>query len=154
MDYDYDFILLDSPPGKALLTMSALAAAHEVLIPMQGQRAALDGVQDLLSFIQGVVWDRYNPQLKICGILPTMFKRTTTHAFGITAKAREIWGAKVFPVEIPDSIAFSRAYAHGLPLIHFDPLHYGAQGYLKVATLILNPPDDETGQPKKIPEAT
>ncbi len=132
----YDYVMLDSPPGKAMLAITALSAADEVIIPLPAERPALDGVQDLLRFISEIVWEKHNAGLKIRGILPTMFKRTTTHAPGVVDKAREIWGDKVFPLTIPESIAFPRAYNAGAPLIHTEPNHEGAQAYIELARLI------------------
>ena len=132
----YDYILLDSPPGKAMLAISALSAADEVIIPLPAERPALDGVQDLLRFISEIVWEKHNNALKIRGILPTMYKKTTTHAPGVVEKAREIWGDKVFPVQIPETIAFPRAYNEGKPLLHAEPDHEGAQAYMALARLI------------------
>jgi chromosome partitioning protein len=135
---EYDFIVLDSPPGKAMLSINALSAADEVIIPLQSERPALDGVQDLLRFIQEIVWSKYNSNLKIKGILPTMYKKTTTHSAGVVRKAREIWGSKVFSFEVPESIAFPRAFDHGAPLTRFDPEHEGAKTYIELAKIILN----------------
>jgi chromosome partitioning protein len=134
--HDFDYIILDSPPGKAMLAMNALAAAHEVIVPLQAERPALDGVSDLFTFIREVMWDKYNPELRILGILPTMFKRTTTHSLGVVNMAKEIWGNKVFPVEIPETIAFPRSYNEGIPLIQADPEHEGARAYREVAQII------------------
>lgn len=136
---EFDYIILDSPPGKAMLSFNALSAADEILIPLPAERPALDGVQDLLRFIHEVVWEKYNPSLKIRGILPTMYKRTTTHSAGVVDKAREIWGDKVFPIEVPETISFPRAYSAGVPLPLFDPGHEGSQAYLAVARLLYVP---------------
>jgi len=133
---DFDYVILDSPPGKAMLAINALVAADEVIIPLQAERPALDGVHDVLRFIQEIVWSKYNPNLKISGILPTMFKRTTTHSAGVVQKAREIWGDKVFGVEIPASIVFPRAFDRGSPLPDFDPTHDGAKAYFQLAKII------------------
>lgn len=133
---DYDYVLLDSPPGKAMLAINALSAADEVIIPLQAERPALDGVQDLLRFIQEVVWDKYNPDLKIRGILPTMYKKTTTHSAGVIKKAREIWGDKVFLQEIPETIVFPRAFDQGTPLPRLDPTHEGAIAYVEIAKIL------------------
>ena len=135
----YDYIILDSPPGKAMLAITALSAADELIIPLPAERPALDGVQDLLRFINDIVWENHNPGLKFRGILPTMYKRTTSHAPGIVEKAREIWGDKVFSVEIPEAIAFPRAYNAGAPLVHTEPNHEGAQAYMAFARLIHTP---------------
>lgn len=132
---DFDYMVLDSPPGKAMLAINALTAADEVIIPLQAERPALDGVQDLLRFISEVVWPKYNQNLKIKGILPTMFKRTTTHSAGVVQKAREIWGDKVFPFEIPETIIFPRAFDQGIPATLFEPNHEGVLAYIELAKI-------------------
>lgn len=133
---EYDYIILDSPPGKAMLAINALSAADEVIIPLQAERPALDGVQDILRFIQDIIWTKHNHNLKIGGILPTMFKRTTIHSAGVIKKAREIWGDKVFNIEIPESIVFPRAFDRGTPLTRLEPEHDGAKAYIKLAKTI------------------
>lgn len=136
LKHDYDYIILDSPPGKAQLAFNAMSAADEIIIPLSAERPVLDGVEDLIRFIKDIVWENYNPGLKIRGILPTRYKRTTTHAPGVVNKAREMWGDKVFPVEIPETIEFPRAYNSGVPLTVSHPDHEGARAYLAVARLI------------------
>ncbi len=143
--HEFDYVILDSPPGKAMLAVNALSAADEVIIPLQAERPALDGVQDLLRFIQEIVWDQYNPGLKIKGILPTMFKRTTVHSSGVIEKAREIWGDKVFAVEVPEAIAFPRAFDQGSPLPNLDPNHEGAKAYREAARYIHESSSHEAG---------
>ena len=132
----YDFILLDSPPGKNLLAFNALTAADQVIIPFSAERPSLDGVEDLMHFIKDAVWEHYNPRLKIRGILPNRYKRTTTHAPGVVQYAREMWGDKVFPVEVPETIEFSRSYNEGKPFVMRDPKHEGSLAYLEVARIL------------------
>ena len=134
----YDFIILDTPPGKAMLAKLALVASDEVIIPLQAERPALDGVNDVIQFTLNVVKDQYNPAIGIRGILPTMVKRTTRHSKGVVGKAREGWGDKVLPVEIMDTIAFPRAFENGMPLLYYDEKHEGAQQYLKLARLLIH----------------
>lgn len=145
---EFDYIILDSPPGKAMLSFNALSAADEVIIPLPAERPALDGVQDLLRFITDVVWQNYNPTLKIGGILPTMFKKTTTHSAGVIGRAREIWKNNVFPVEVPETILFPRAYNEGIPIQLLDPTHEGTSAYTEVAKIIHFGPQ---GTPKQVP---
>lgn len=147
---DFDYVLLDSPPGKAMLSINALTASDGVIVPLQAERPALDGVQDLMRFIQSIVWENYNPHLKIEGILPTMVKRTTTHSAGVVQKAREIWGDKVFTTQIPEAIAFPRAFAQATPLTVLDPQHEGAKAYMEVAQVIINSPAYERHHPQPI----
>ena len=96
----------------------------------------VDGVQDLLKFIYEVVWDGYNPKLKIGGILPTMYKKTTTHSPSVIETARKIWKENVMPIEVPESIAFPRAFNDGMPLIFSEPGHPAALAYMEVAKII------------------
>ncbi|MCI0558939.1 MAG: ParA family protein [Nitrososphaera sp.] len=133
---DYDFVLLDSPPGKAMLAISALAAANYVVIPLQAQRPALDGTHDIFRFIQDVVWKNYNPQLKIMGILPTMVRRMGGHSAGVVEKARELWGNKVLPLEVPETVLFPRSFDKGLPALVFSPKHEAVKSYLELARII------------------
>jgi len=78
--------------------------------------------------------------LRITGILPTMYKRTTSHSPGVVQKAREIWADKVFPTEIPATVAFPRAFAKATPLPVLGPGHEGAKAYVEVAKVLLNQP--------------
>ncbi len=133
---DYDFILLDSTPPKAMLAISALVAANHVVIPLQAQRPALDGTHDILRFIQDVVWKKYNPNLKIMGILPTMVRRLGGHSAGVIEKARELWGDKVLPLEVPETIIFPRSFDQGQPAILFAPNHKSVTPYLAFAKMI------------------
>lgn len=136
--HDFDYIILDTPPGKAMLSFNALSAADEVIIPLPAERPALDGVQDLLRFITDVVWENYNRDLKIGGILPTMFKKNTLHSPGVIEKARQIWGDKVFPYEVSETILFPRAYNEGVPMPMLNPHHESAVAYLEIAKIIHN----------------
>ena len=123
----YDYIILDTPPGKSMLAKLALVAADEVISPLQAERPAMDGVRD-----------KYNPGLVVRGILFTMVKRATRHAMGVVAKAREGWSEKVLPVEIMNSIAFPRAFENRRPLLHLDGRHEGAQQYLELAKILVD----------------
>jgi len=133
---DYDYVILDTPPGKGMLSISALVAASDVIIPLQAERPALDGTADVLRFIQDIVWDKYNPDLEILGILPTMVRRTTSHSPGVIAKARELWGDKVLDLEIPTTVSFPRSFDRRQPLLAFQPKHEAATLYRKLARRI------------------
>ena len=133
---DYDIVILDSPPGKAMLSISALVAATHVIIPLQAQRPALDGTLDVLRFIQDVVWSDYNPKLKIIGILPTMVRRLGGHSAGVVNMARELWGNKVLPFEVPETIIFPRSFDKGQPALVFSPRHKAVPPYRELAEVI------------------
>ena len=133
---EYDFVLLDSPPGKAKMSISALIAASHVIIPLQAQRPSLDGTHDILRFIQDVVWKDYNPNLKIIGILPTMVRRIGSHSAGVIEQARELWGDKVLPLEVPETILFPRSFDKGQPALVYSPKHEAVKPYQSLAKLI------------------
>jgi chromosome partitioning protein len=133
---DYDFVLLDSPPGKAMLAVSALTAATHVIIPLQAQRPALDGTLDIFRFIQDVVWKDYNPKLRIMGILPTMVRRLGGHSAAVVEKARELWGDKVLPLEVAETVVFPRSFDKGQPAVVFSPRHEAVKPYFQLAKII------------------
>jgi chromosome partitioning protein len=133
----YDYILIDSPPSLGLLTLNALTASDEVIIPLQAEYLAMRGMRFLLDMIKHVQ-KRVNPNLKIRGILGTMYKSRTLHSEEVMQEIRSIFGDKVFPMVIKSSIKFAEAPVAQLPLIHYDPRHEGAQAYRKLAEVIIN----------------
>jgi chromosome partitioning protein len=133
---EYDFVLLDSPPGKAMLSISALAAASHVIIPLQAQRPSLDGTHDIFRFIQNIIWKDQNPELKILGILPTMVRKLGGHSAGVVEKAREIWGNKVMHTEVPETILFPRSFDKGQPAVVLSPRHKAVKPYFELAKLL------------------
>ena len=139
---NYDYILIDSPPSLGLLTLNALTAADEVIIPLQAEYLAMRGMRFLLEMIQRVK-QRINPRLTIRGILGTMYKSRTIHSEEVMAEIRSIFGDKVFPVVIKSSIRFAEAPVAQLPILQYDPGHEGAQAYRKLAEVIIN--GDKTG---------
>jgi chromosome partitioning protein len=132
---DFDYVVIDTPPGKAGLTINALSAADEVVITLQTERPALEGVNDLIKFTHDIVF-RHNDNLKIRGILPTMCRKGTKHTVGILKRARHLWKDYVFPIEIPNTIEFSRSFEEKMPIIMSNPRHPGAQAYLQFARII------------------
>lgn len=139
---EYDYVILDTPPGKAMLAVNALAAADEVIITLQAERPALEGVNDLIKFTHDIVF-RYNVNLKIRGILPTMYKKNTTHSAGVVQRARDLWKDDVFAVEIPETIEFPRSYGEKQPIIFSNPNHPGAKAYMRVARILHGIPEVE-----------
>lgn len=133
---DYDFVIVDSPPGKAMLAISALTAATHVVIPLQAQRPALDGTHDIFRYIQDVVWKDFNPDLKVLGILPTMVRRLGGHSAGVINKARELWGSKVMPIEVPETVIFPRSFDKGVPALVLSPKHKSVEAYRELARII------------------
>lgn len=140
---DFDYVLIDTPPGKAMLSINALTAADEVLITLQTERPALEGVNDLIKFTHDIVF-KYNEGLKIRGILPTMYRKNTKHTAGILKRARTLWKEYVLPLEIPNTIEFSRSFEQKQPIIISNPRHPGAQAYMQCARIIHGIPLEET----------
>ncbi len=143
---NYDYILVDSPPSLGLLTVNALTAADEVIIPLQCEYLALRGMRSLLETIEKVR-AKLNPHLEIRGILGTMFNARTLHAQEVMNEIRSIFGDKVFDVVIKSSIRFAEAPVVHQSLLEYDPRHEGAVAYRKLAEVIVN--GEKTSQPKR-----
>jgi chromosome partitioning protein len=133
---DYDYILLDCPPALNLLTVNALVAAQSVLIPMQCEYYALEGLTALLNTVRKVR-EAFNPSLQIEGLLRTMFDPRNKLDNEVSAQLREHFGDKLYNTIIPRNIRLAEAPSHGLPVITYDLLSKGAQAYLALAGEIL-----------------
>jgi chromosome partitioning protein len=129
----YDFILIDSPPSLSLLTLNALCAADGVVIPMQCEYYALEGLTDLVNTIRKV-HANFNPAIRIIGILRVMFDSRITLSQQVSAQLEEHFKDKVFRSIIPRNIRLAEAPSHGLPGVIFDPSSRGALGYVDFAT--------------------
>src|ERR671929_899955 len=125
----YDFILIDTPPGKAMLAFNGLAAADLIIIPSSAERMAVDGVADLISHVQKIMWNKFALTHQELRILFTMYRSTTSHSPAIVANARKIWRENVLNVKIPHSTIFSRSYDLKTPISLLDPKHNGAVAY-------------------------
>lgn len=129
----FDTILIDCPPSLGLLTINALTAADEVLIPIQCEYYALEGVSQLVRNIE-LVRRNLNPQLKIEGVVLTMYDRRTTLAADVAAQVREYFGDRTYKVIIPRSIRLAEAPSFGEPIEAFDPMSRGAIAYRALAS--------------------
>jgi chromosome partitioning protein len=129
---EYDFILIDCPPALNLLTVNALVAAQSVLIPMQCEYYALEGLTALLNTIRKVR-ETLNPQLQIEGLLRTMFDPRNNLDNEVSAQLKEHFGDKLFRTIIPRNIRLAEAPSHGKPVIAYDMQSKGAQAYLALA---------------------
>ena len=139
----YDFIVLDCPPSLSLITLNALVAAHAVVIPMQCEYYALEGLSDLVNTVRRVR-QSFNPQLEIEGLLRTMFDPRNTLAQQVSDQLREHFGDKVYSTVIPRNIRLAEAPSHGTPGIKFDPSAKGAQAYVALAFEVLARNDART----------
>jgi chromosome partitioning protein len=128
----YAFVFLDCPPSFGPLTVNALAAADRVIVPVQAEYYALEGLSQLLGSIN-LVKARLNPRLAVAGILLTMVDARTRLAAEVEAELRRHFGDLVFTTTVPRSIRLAEAPSHGLPAIAYDRRSAGAQAYWKVA---------------------
>lgn len=133
---DYDFVLVDCPPSLGLLTLNTLTAADSVLIPIQCEFYALEGLSQLLNTIR-LVQRALNPHLEIEGVLLTMFDRRLNLSRQVAADAREYFGSKVFKTSIPRNVRLAEAPSFGEPIVMYDVLSAGARSYLSLARELL-----------------
>jgi chromosome partitioning protein len=133
---EYDFILIDCPPALNLLTVNALVAADAVVIPMQCEYYALEGLSDLVNTIRRV-HAHLNPGLEIEGLLRTMFDPRNTLAQQVSAQLEKHFGRKVYDTVIPRNIRLAEAPSYGKPVMQYDRTSKGAQAYLALAREIL-----------------
>lgn len=129
---DYDYILIDCPPALNLLTVNALCAAHAVMIPMQCEYYALEGLSDLVKTIKKVRV-ALNPQLEIEGLLRTMFDPRNMLAQQVSEQLKRHFGDKVYRTVIPRNVRLAEAPSYGLPVLYHDKGSKGAQAYLALA---------------------
>ena len=129
---DYDFILLDCPPSLSLLTLNGLCAADAVLIPMQCEYYALEGLSDLVQTIRKVR-AHLNPRLEIEGLLRTMYDPRNTLAQNVAAELERHFGAKLYRTVVPRNVRLAEAPSHGIPVLYLDRTSKGAQAYLALA---------------------
>lgn len=128
----YDFVLIDCPPSLSLLTLNGLCAAHGVVIPMQCEYFALEGLSDLVNTIKKV-HANFNRDLKIIGLLRVMFDPRSTLANQVSAQLEQHFGDKVFNTRVPRNVRLAEAPSYGLPGVLFDKTSKGAQAYLNFA---------------------
>ena len=134
---EYDYILIDCPPALNLLTVNGLTAAHAVVIPMQCEYYALEGLSDLVSTIKKVR-AHLNPAIEIEGLLRTMYDPRNTLAQQVSAQLLQHFGDKVYRTVIPRNVRLAEAPSHGVPVLKFDKTSKGAQAYLALAGEMLN----------------
>ncbi len=134
---EYDFILIDCPPALNLLTVNGLTAAQAVMIPMQCEYYALEGLSDLVQTIKKVR-AHLNPGLEIEGLLRTMYDPRNTLAQQVSNQLLEHFGDKVYRTVIPRNVRLAEAPSHGVPALKFDQTSKGAQAYLALAGEMLN----------------
>jgi len=137
VEAEYDYILIDCPPSLNLLTVNALCAAQAVLIPMQCEYYALEGLSDLVQTVKKVR-EHMNPELEIEGLLRTMYDPRSTLSQQVSAQLQQHFGDKVYRTVIPRNVRLAEAPSHGVPALQLDKASKGAKAYLALAGEMLN----------------
>ncbi len=132
VDADYDFILVDCPPSLSMLTLNGLCAAHGVIVPMQCEYFALEGLSDLVNTIKQV-HANLNKDLEIIGLLRVMFDPRITLQQQVSDQLKAHFGDKVFNTVIPRNVRLAEAPSYGLPGVAFDPSARGSQAFVEFA---------------------
>jgi chromosome partitioning protein len=144
----YDFIILDCPPSLGLLTVNALTAADELIVPIQAEYYALEGLGQLLRNVR-LVQQNINPRLRLSGIVMTMFDRRTKLAEQVVAEVRRYFGTRVYDTVIPRTVRLSEAPGYGQPINVYDPSNIGARSYRWLAEEVAERPVE--GDPVPVP---
>ena len=129
---EFDYVFIDCPPSLGLLTINALIAANSLIIPIQCEYYALEGVAKLLESMQ-MVKRRMNPDLEIFGVLMTMFDSRTTLSKQVVDEVQEYFGKKTFKTIIPRNVKVSEAPSHGMPVVQYARVSKGSLAYMKLA---------------------
>jgi len=132
----YDYILIDCPPALSLLTVNALVAANSVIIPMQCEYFALEGLSDLVDTIKRVK-KHLNPNIEIEGLLRTLFDKRNTLTKQVSDQLAAHFGSKVYKTIIPRNVRLAEAPSHGQSVINYDRSSKGAKAYIELADEIL-----------------
>jgi len=132
----YDYVVLDCPPALDLLTLNALVAADRLLVPMQAEYFALEGLSELMHTMQRVR-EAFNPQLEIEGVLLTMYDDRTNLAQQVTENLREFFKEKLLKTVIPRNVRLAEAPSYGKPVLLYDPRSRGAESYRELADELL-----------------
>lgn len=133
---EFDYVFIDCPPSLGLLTLNSLVAANGLLIPIQCEYYALEGVTKLIETMR-MVQSRLNPDLEIFGVLMTMYDKRTTLSNQVVEEVRKFFGDTVFETVIPRSVKLSEAPSHGLPITMYTRMNKGALAYTKLAKEVM-----------------
>ncbi len=133
---EYDFVLIDSPPSLGLLTVNSLTASDSVIIPLQCEYLALEGLTQLITAIR-LVQDHLNPSLRIEGVLLTMYDARLSLSKQVADEARKFFSDRVYKAVIPRNVRLSEAPSFGKPIVLYDPHSSGAESYRELAKEVL-----------------
>ena len=134
---NYDYILIDCPPALGLLTINSLVASNSIIIPLQSEFFALEGISSLMNSVQ-LIKENYNPSLKVEGILLTMVDKRNSLSALVEKDVREHFGNVVYETTIPRNVKISEAPSHGKPVILYDVNCPGSMAYIALAREIIN----------------
>ncbi len=137
VEADYQYILVDCPPSLGLITLNVLTAANGVVIPIQCEYYALEGISQLLNTVR-LIQQNFNPDLQIDGVLLTMFDNRLNLSRQVVGEAKEYFGGKVFRTVIPRNVRLAEAPSFGKPILLYDVQSVGAKSYLSVAQELIN----------------
>lgn len=140
----YDFVLIDSPPSLGLLTINALVAATEAVIPVQAEFYALEGLSQLTRVVNRVR-EALNPELHVSGVLVTMYDGRTRLATEVLEELARFFPREIFKTQIPRNVRLSEAPSFGKPVMLFDPKSRGAQAYMALGREVAEPADPRSG---------
>jgi chromosome partitioning protein len=141
---NYDFILIDCPPSLNLITLNALVAADALLVPLQVEFYALEGLSNLLETVEAVK-QRFNPTLDIQGVVLTMYDRRNSLSDAVAQELRAHFGSKVYDTVIPRNVRVSEAPSHGKPVLLYDLKCPGSRAYMKLASELLKREERDQG---------
>ena len=148
---DYDYIVLDCPPALNLLTVNALAAADSLLVPIQCEYYALEGVTALFNTLTSIR-RAVNPTLKIEGLLLTMYDDRIKLSSAVAADLRSFYGNLVLETLIPRNVRLAEAPSHGMPVIYYDPRSRGAESYMQLTQEVLTHEQETVGEGPERPD--
>ena len=129
---EYDYILMDCPPSLGLLTLNGLCAAQEVIVPMQCEYFALEGLSQLMYTVS-LVRKMYNPALHLGGVILTMYDGRLNLSLAVAAEVRKYFPDRIFRTTVPRNVRLSEAPSHGKPVLYYDKHSKGAEAYLAIA---------------------
>ncbi len=136
INYDYDYVLIDCPPSLGLLTINSLTAANSVLVPIQCEFYALEGLSQLMNTV-ALVQKNLNPILELEGVVLTMFDSRTNLSIQVVDEVKNHFNNKVYRTMIPRNVRLSEAPSHGQSIIQYDPKSKGAEMYLELAREVI-----------------
>ena len=128
----YDYVIIDCPPSLGLLTLNALVAAEELIVPMQCEYFALEGLSQLLYTLK-LVQKMYNPALTLSGVIFTMYDGRLNLSLAVAAEVRKYFAGQIFRTTVPRNVRLSEAPSHGKPVLYYDKNSKGAAAYLAIA---------------------